>query len=169
MTYTLDPFPQNGTALRIRIAGAADRPRLIPLINSAFSIESFLEGTRTDEERLASVMQKGTILATEAACGELLGCIYTEVRGAHGYMGMLAVDPAHQGKGLARRLVAAAEEHLRGQGCEAVEIIVLSLRPDLPPLYRKLGYNETGTEDFQPSRKLKPGIKCHGIVMVKLL
>jgi predicted N-acetyltransferase YhbS len=158
-----------GPTFRIRPATAADRPRLIPMINSAFAIETFLEGTRTDEERLSAMMQKGTILAAEDGDGQLLGCVYTEVRGMRGYLGQLAVDPAHQGTGLARRIVAAAEEHLRRQGCEAVEITVLSLRPELPPIYRRFGYVETGTEEFHPSQPLKSGAECHGIVMLKQL
>jgi hypothetical protein len=47
---------------------------LIPLINAAFAIETFQEGKRTDEARLAVMMRKG-------------------------YLGQLAVDPAHQCKG----------------------------------------------------------------------
>ena len=169
MTSISDPIPQNSSPLRIRIADAADGPRLIPVIKSAFAIEAFLEGTRTDNERLADTMSKGDVLVAEDSSDQLLGCVYTEVRGERGYMGMLAVDPAHQGTGLATRIVAAAEEHLRRLGCEAVDIIVLSLRPDLPPLYRRFGYAETGTQEFHPSRKLKPGTECHGIVMSKLL
>ncbi len=157
------------SSLRVRLATEADRPRLIPLINSAFAIETFIEGTRADEERLAAMMQKGTILAAEDSAGRLLGCVYTELRGTRGYLGMLAVDPERQGTGLATRIVAAAEEHLRRHGCEAVEITVLSLRPELPPIYRRYGYIETGTEEFHPSRPLKPGVECHGIVMVKQL
>ncbi len=157
------------SAIRVRLATAADRPALIPLINSAFSIEAFLEGTRTDEARLAAMMQKGTILAEEDSSGRLLACVYTEVRGARGYLGQLAVDPAHQGSGLGRSIVEAAEEHLRRQGCEAVDITVLSLRPELPPIYRRFGYVETGTEQFNPGRPLKSGTECHCIVMSKQL
>jgi ribosomal protein S18 acetylase RimI-like enzyme len=155
--------------LRIRQATKADRPRLIPLINAAFAIETFLEGTRTDEERLAAMMAKGSILAAEDGAGQLLGCVYAEVRGTRGHLGQLAVDPAHQCSGLARRIVEAAEDHLRCQGCEAVEITVLSLRPELPPIYRRYGYVETGTEEFKPSRPLVSGAECHAIVMVKQL
>ena len=161
--------PTSGPDLRISPATAADRTRLIPLINAAFAVETFLEGTRTDEARLAAMMQKGTILATEDNSGQLLGCIYTEVRGMRGYLGQLAVDPAHQRNGLAKRLMAAAEEHLRRQGCEAVEITVLSLRTELPPIYRRYGYVETGTEDFHTTQPLKSGAECHCIVMVKKL
>jgi ribosomal protein S18 acetylase RimI-like enzyme len=97
----------------------------------------------------------------------LLSCVYVEVRGARGYLGQLAVDPAHQGAGLGRSLVEAAEGHLSSRGCEAVDITVLSLRPELPPIYRRFGYVETGTEEFTPSRNLKSGAECRCIVMSK--
>jgi predicted N-acetyltransferase YhbS len=161
--------PASKAALRIRPATAADRPRLIPVINTAFAVETFLEGTRTDDERLAAMMQTGTILAAEDASGQLLGCIYTEINERHGYMGQLAVDPVHQGKGLAKLLMAAAEESLRGQGCSAVKITVLNTRPELPPIYRRFGFVETGTEEARLSRPAKPGVKCHFIVMMKQL
>jgi predicted N-acetyltransferase YhbS len=153
----------------IRPAAEADRPRLISLINAAFAIERFLEGTRTDEERLAAMMRQGTVLAVEDAGGRLLGCVYTEVRGLCGYLGQLAVDPAHQGKGLSRLLIAAAEERLRGHGCQSVEITVLSLRPELPPFYRRFGFVETGTKEARLSRPVKAGVACHMIVMMKNL
>ena len=169
MTQKSQSILNSGSPTSVRLATEADRPRLIPLINAAFAIETFLEGTRTDEERLAAMMQKGAILAAEDSNGQLLGCVYTEVRGKRGYLGQLAVDPAHQGTGLARRIVAAAEEHLRRQGCEAVEITVLSLRPELPPIYRRFGYVETGTAEAHLSRPVKPGVECHFIVMMKEL
>jgi len=77
------------------------------------------------------------------------------------------VDPAHQQFGLGRRLTKAAEDRLRALGCEGVDITVLSLRPELPPIYRRFGYVETGTEAFVPARPLKEGLACHCIVMSK--
>jgi ribosomal protein S18 acetylase RimI-like enzyme len=162
--------PGHAHDLRFRVATYADRPRLITLVNSAFSIETFLEGTRTDDERIAAMMQKGAILLAEDDSGQLLACVYTEVRGPRGYLGQLAVDPAHQAKGLGRIAVEAAENHLRLEGCEAVDIIVLSLRSDLPPLYRRFGYIETGVEEeFRPTRTLAAGLECYGIKMSKQL
>jgi GNAT superfamily N-acetyltransferase len=137
------------------------------MINSAFAVEGFIEGTRTDDERLAAMMQKGDVLAVEDGAGSLLACVYAEVRGARGYLGMLAVDPARQGAGLGGWLVGAAEDHLRRQGCEAVDLNVLSLRPELLPVYCRLGYSENGTAKFNPSRPLKAGVECHCIVMSK--
>lgn len=155
--------------LHFRIATSKDRLSLVDLINSAFAVETFLDATRTDESRLAAMMEKGRILVAEDDAGNLLASVYVELRGARGYLGMLAVDPARQRSGLGRRLVEAAEDRLRKLGCEAVDITVLSLRPELLPIYERLGYVETGTEEFHPSRPLRPGVECHCIVMSKLL
>jgi ribosomal protein S18 acetylase RimI-like enzyme len=162
-----DRVRMNASPLQLRLATGADRAQLVPMINSAFTVEGFIEGTRTDDERLAAMMKKGDILVVEDGAGSLLACIYTEVRGTRGYLGMLAVDPASQGAGLGGRLVGAAEDHLRRQGCEAVDLNVLSLRRELVPIYRRLGYMENGTAKFNPSRPLKAGIECHCIVMSK--
>ena len=120
------------------------------------------------------MMQEGRHPASpKTSCrSQLLACrlVYFEVRGARGYLGQLAVDPAHQGKGLARLIVKAAEDHLRAEGCEAVDITVLSMRPELLPLYRRFGYVETGiVENFRPTRQLAPGVQVHGIKMSKTL
>jgi len=82
---------------------------------------------------------------------------------------MLAVDPSRQGTGLGRLMVEAAENHCRQRGCTWMDISVLSLRPELLPFYRKLGYVETSTEEFHPSSPLKSGFECHSIVMSKRL
>jgi predicted N-acetyltransferase YhbS len=169
MTQQAGFTSKSDLTLRVRLASAADRSQLIQLINSAYAIESFFDGTRTDEERLAAMMKKGAILLAEDGSGRPFACVYTEVRGVRGYFGQLAVDPASQGTGLGRRMVEAAEDRLRGQGCEAVDILVLSMRPELPPLYRRFGYIETGTEEFHSLRPLKPGVACHCIVMSKQL
>ena len=155
--------------LRIRPAVAADRPRLIPLINAAFSVETFLQGPRIDEERLMAAMEKGIILLAEDSHGCLLASVYAELRGNHGYAGMLAVDPGHQQSGLGRRMMQAVEDHFRAHGCNAVEITVLSLRPELLPLYRRFGFIETGTTEFHYPHPLAPGLECHCIVMQKPL
>jgi GNAT superfamily N-acetyltransferase len=139
---------------------------MISVTNAAFAIESFLDGTRTDEERLIAMMQKGIFLVADHN-GQVVASVYIEIRGLRGYFGMLAVDPAKQGTGLGRAMIEAAEDHCRREGCNAMDLTVLSLRPELPAFYRRFGYVETGTEKFHPSRPLKDGIECHCIVMSK--
>ena len=50
-----------------------------------------------------------------------------------------------------------------------IEIVVLSLRPELPPIYERFGFIEVRREEFTPVRSLRPGYECHGIVMSKKL
>ena len=169
MNSSPSPRAIESSDIHIRIATMDDRTAMMPAINEAFSIEKFLEGPRTDEERLAEMMQSGEFLIAQNGSGKIVASVYVEIKGDRGYLGMLAVDPAEQGKGLGRLMVDAVEDYCRNKGCAGVDLVVISLRTDLPPFYRKLGYIETGTEEFHPSRRLKPGIECHCIVMSKEL
>jgi ribosomal protein S18 acetylase RimI-like enzyme len=155
--------------LPIRPALPADSPRLIPLINQAFAVETFMTGPRTDPERLAASLQKGAILLAEDESCQLVASIYVEIRGDRGYAGMLAVAPARQRSGIGHRMMQAAEDYLRARGCVALDITVLSLRTELPPIYRAYGFVETGTEPFDYPHPLKGGLQTHCIVMSKPL
>jgi ribosomal protein S18 acetylase RimI-like enzyme len=157
--------------LEIRKATESDIPALVELANQAYAVENFLEGTRTDESRMRAELNKGRILvAEEQVSGKIAACVYVEVRGAGaGYLGLLAVSPRLQGTGLARRMMVEAEEFLRLHDCTRVEISVLSLRPELLPLYKHFGFVETGSEPFGFHRALKPGVECYTILMAKPL
>jgi GNAT superfamily N-acetyltransferase len=155
--------------ISIRLATVEDFARMVPVINAAFAIEDFMEGTRTDGARLAEMMEAGDFLIAHDESGTVVASVYVEVRGQRGYLGVLSVDPSQQGKGLGRVMVDAAEQYCRERGCNGMDLVVVSLRTDLPPFYRKLGYVETGIEEFRPSRKLKAGLECHCVVMSKQL
>ncbi len=155
--------------MTIRPATREDMPAMIPIINAAFAVEEFIDGTRTDNERLSAMFDTGEFLVAEEH-GRLFASVYTEVReDQRGYFGMLSVDPRQQGKGLGRMMVEAAEEHCKKNGCDVMDINVVNLRTELPPFYRKLGYVEVGIEEFRPSRPLKQGYEAHVIVMSKAL
>jgi ribosomal protein S18 acetylase RimI-like enzyme len=161
-------FLMPNETLQVRAAVIADCERLIPLINAAFAAaEPFMTGPRTDPDRLAKSMETGTILLSEDGDGKLAASVYVEVRGKRSYVGMLAVDRSRQKSGIGRWMMAEAESFLRGKGCEVVDITVLSLRPELPPLYRKLGFVETGTEEFHYPHPIAGGQECYCIVMTK--
>lgn len=155
-------------AICIRSASAGDVPEMIRVVNGAFAIETFIEGPRADEETMEEMTHKGEFLVAEHG-GRIVACVYVERNGERGYFGMLAVDPPLQGKGIGRAMAEAAESHCRNRGCIAMDIAVLSLRPELLPLYQKLGYVKTGTEEFHPSRPLADGVVCHKIILSKEL
>jgi predicted N-acetyltransferase YhbS len=155
--------------INFRLAAASDADRLIPMINQAFEVETFMGGTRTDAARLAEEMRQGLILMAEDDAGQLLGSIYYEPTPPRGYLGMLAVAVAHQGHGIGHKLVAAVEQRLRAAGCREAKIVVLSLRNELFPVYQHWGFVEAEHIAFDPGRPIREGFDCHGIVMVKPL
>lgn len=155
--------------MQVRAASESDAAQIAAVTNVAFAIETFIEGMRTDARRVAEMMRLGTFLVCTQGPEQFVASVYVETRGARGYFGMLAVDPLYQGKGVGARMVHAAEDHCRENGCTAMDISVLSLRRELVPFYHRLGYEETGTEDFRPSRPLKLGVECYSIVMSKNL
>jgi ribosomal protein S18 acetylase RimI-like enzyme len=145
----------------------ADVDALVHLINTAFRVEQpYIQGDRIDAAGVRSYMAKGKFLVAEAPTG-LAGCVYVELRGARGYLGLLGVDPPRQGTGLGRKLMDAAEEFFRQAGCVAVDLRVISARTPLPAFYRSLGYLETGTAPFSPDVPVKA--PCHYILMTKTM
>jgi len=164
------PRPEQ-PAIKIRTALLDDDSNLMHLINTAFVVERVaLEGDRVDLEGVRLLLGKGTFLIAESAAAptELLGCVYVDPRGERCYLGLLAVAPNHQGRGIGRRLTAAAEEFARSAACIAMDLRIISPRAaDLVPLYARLGYTEFGTAPFPPDVITK--IPCHYIAMAKSL
>jgi GNAT superfamily N-acetyltransferase len=141
---------------------------MVWLINEAFLVETFLEGERTSATEIQAMFETGEFLLA-IANGVLVASVYTELRGESGYFGMLSVRPSQQGTGLGRAMIQAAEQSCRAKGCKRMEITVLSLRAELPALYRKFGYNETSREPFQTTRLIEGYPPCESIHMSKQL
>src|SRR5712692_7567912 len=151
--------------LRIRYAHDSDVDSLARLINATFCVElPFIEGDRIDSPGVRAYLQKGKFLLAEDIAG-LAGCVYVELRGDRGYLGLLGVDRQRQGTGLGRKLMDAAENYFREAGCVAVDLRVISARTPLPAFYRHLGYLETGAAPFAPDVPVK--VPCHYILMSK--
>jgi predicted N-acetyltransferase YhbS len=150
----------------MREATAADIPTIVGLVNAAFLVEArFIRGDRTSAPEIEAMLGRGGFLVAENDDGRVIAAVYVEVRGERGYFGMLAVDPSQQGRGLGRRMVDAAEQHLRAAGCRAVDLRIVNARLDLPPFYRRLGYQDCGTQPFpDEGSQLEP---LHFILMTK--
>lgn len=70
----------------------------------------------------------------------LSGTLMVGYDGHRGWMYYLAADPAQRGKGIARALVAVAEDFLRDQGCPKVELMVRTDNTAALGFYDRLGY-----------------------------
>ena len=153
--------------VHLRLAEAADSEALVRLINEAFAVEKIvIESQRIDAEKARALFETGNFLLLFEA-QQLVGCVYVEVKGKRGYLGLLGVRPDRQKSGFGRRLTTAAEDYFRKAGCEAVDLRIVSVRAELPPFYERLGYAATAIAPVPDSVPLK--IPSHFIVMSKSL
>lgn len=155
----------------VRIAAVEAAGAIAALTNIAYRVEAFfIRGDRVSEAEVKARMAAAGaafLVVDGTQPGQLDGSVYVELRGDRGYFGLLSVHPDRQGAGLGRRLVEAAEAHARAAGCTALDIDVVNLRTELPPFYRRLGFQEVGTAPFPAPGKLSQPI--HLVLMSKAL
>ena len=151
--------------IALRAATAGDIPLIVALLNVAFAMErDFVDRDRTSAAEIAHYVASGTFLVVEGDGGTLASCMYLEQRDDRLYLGMLAVSPQQQGRGLGRQMMAAAERQAISLGCGAIDIRIVHRRTELPPFYRSLGFVDNGTEPFEDPLLTKP---AHFIRMTK--
>jgi GNAT superfamily N-acetyltransferase len=152
-----------------RFALESDLPMITALVNEAFQVERFFKNNdRLNPETTAEYFKKGRFLLAEDA-GALLGCVYVELRGDRAYLGLLSIARSVQKTGLGRRLTAAAEEFAREMGAHHMDLRVVNLRTELPPIYEKLGYFVSGEEPIPDEMARNVSQPCHFILMSKPL
>lgn len=156
--------------VQIRLATRDDIPGIVSLVNRAFEVELFfLNGDRTSVENVTEMMAKGEYLLAESPDGYLVGTVYFEKRGERAYFGMLSIEPALKGTGLGRLLIETVEDHARKQGCLAMDITVVNLRTELPPYYRRFGYEISGELPPPEPMRARSKVPCHLVKMSKSL
>ena len=74
--------------------------------------------------------------------GAIVAAVMAGYEGHRGWINYLAVDPAHQRRGLGRAILAAAEERLRVSGCPKINLQVRRSNPQVLAFYRAIGYLE---------------------------
>jgi ribosomal protein S18 acetylase RimI-like enzyme len=144
----------------------ADYPAIVQFANLAYrgdgkggreswNVESgVLAGQRLDEsllrEELATKPQARLLTFREAPGQELLGMVWLDAQpGGSWYLGLLAVRPDLQMRGLGHSLLAAAEDYARARDARRIRMTVIHLRTTLIAWYQRRGYRLTGeTEPF---------------------
>lgn len=137
-------------------ANSQDIPALNALVNSAYRGEeskkgwtteaSILDGIRINEETLVGYFERAevSILKCMNESGEICGTVYLELNAPKLYLGMFAVSPTLQGKGIGKLLMQKAEEFAIANYCDHVAITVISSRSELIEWYIRHCYKATG-------------------------
>lgn len=157
----------NSTQDIVREATASELPEIVSLINRAFQVESFFKsGDRMDAETARHNMNEGKFLVLREG-DAMIACLWMKITGERAYLGTLSVDPSRQKSGLGGRMMREAESYARARGCTVLDIRIVNLRTELPPIYRKFGFAETGTESLKDTEKFTQPV--HFIRMSKAL
>ncbi|HEU5180527.1 MAG TPA: GNAT family N-acetyltransferase [Candidatus Polarisedimenticolia bacterium] len=143
-------------AMNIRRASEADLPGVTECLAAAF--EDY-RGAYTEEAYRDTVLsgtdpqrrfREMTVLVAEDAAGRIVGTVaYRLIYSGEGHVRGMGVRPDQQGSGLAGRLLAAAEQGLREQGCLRVTLNTTEVLERARKFYRQQGYGTTGiVHDF---------------------
>ena len=128
-------------AVTLRLAGAQDAP--VMALMSRDLIEAGL-AWRYSPRRVAALIAEDETAALVACDGtEVLGFAVMQFGDERAHLSLLCVQPAHQGRGIARRLLEWLFESSRVAGIASIH---LELRADNEAgrlFYRALGFNET--------------------------
>lgn len=139
-----------------RAATADDVDAIVALVHSAYRGESsragwtteadLLDGQRTAPgDVLSSITADDSVVVLAEREGALAACCHVQRRGARCYFGLFAVDPARQGGGLGKQVMAYAEDLARTRwACTVMEMTVIRQRTDLIAFYERRGYTDTG-------------------------
>jgi GNAT superfamily N-acetyltransferase len=143
-------------ALEFRRAAASDIVAIVTLVNSAYRGESsrvgwtteadLLGGQRTDADEVASLIEtEGSMILLCLDGPELIGSMHLQRSPEGVWLGMLAVRPVLQGRGVGRRFLAEAERRARAEwGVARASMTVISRRRELIAWYERRGYRRTG-------------------------
>ncbi len=149
--------PQSNDVIRFTPAVRADATRIAALVNSAYRGEAsrrgwtteadFLDGQRTDAAVIAEIIaQRDQWIVIGEHDGAIVGSMHLE-KSAGGicYLGMFAIRPDLQARGLGKRFMAHAERFARERlGCARMRMQVITLRTELIAWYERRGYRHTG-------------------------
>jgi ribosomal protein S18 acetylase RimI-like enzyme len=171
-------------SLTFRNARLADVEAIVQLVESAYRGDAsragwtteadLLAGQRTARVAVASLPRDSDarlLLAHQAQ--ELVGCVLVKRSDAHGapthglaaaservaHIGMFAVRPTLQSRGLGGALLAEAERVARAElGVRRAEMTVIEQRRDLLPWYERRGYQRTGASEPVPDGNPRFGL-----------
>jgi GNAT superfamily N-acetyltransferase len=98
---------------------------------------------RLTAQSMKADADKSALLIAERA-GDLVGCVFAQVKGDALYIGKLAVRPGLQGAGIGRKLVDAAREEARRRGLGMLELQTRVELTENHATFARMGFVKTG-------------------------
>lgn len=134
----------------LRRATAADADKLTALARAAYARHVPVIGREpmpmtADWSRLLSEQE---IWMVDGPAGEAMASLALDLQMDHVMIWSVAVAPAHQQRGLGRRLMAFAEQRARALQRPQLRLFTNARMAGNIALYRRLGYGETGREEL---------------------
>ena len=134
------------TILRLRPLREADAPVATELIREAFARQSVVTDPPSSALRETTQTVAAHIARDGGLCAEdgdqMLGVVLWGEREGGLYLGRLAVRPPHRGRGIARALVAAAEDEARRRGLPRLHLSARLVLADNRGLFAAYGFKE---------------------------
>lgn len=143
--------------MSLAVATEKDIPALVALMDNAYrgdnskqgwtsEADLFIGEKRTDESTVTELMKKpgAVFLKYLNDNNEIQACVYLKKKEHKVYLGMFSVLPNAQGKGIGKKILAAADEYAKEQQCSSIYMTVITVRKELIAWYEKNGYYKTG-------------------------
>jgi ribosomal protein S18 acetylase RimI-like enzyme len=143
-------------------ATSADVDAIVALVESAYRGDAsragwtteadLLDGQRTDRAGVLGLIEgtRSRILLAHDE-GELVGSVLLEDEGDKAYIGMFAVRPGLQSRGLGSALLGEAERVARDElHRDVARMTVIAQRSELIAWYERRGYAQTGEREAFP-------------------
>ncbi len=140
-----------------RAAKKLDAEVIANLVNMAYRPESgaygwthesdLVSGSRTNIDQVVDIISKpDSVILLGIKGSEIVACIHIEKDGSNSCIGMFAVNPALQGAGVGKQMLAYAEWYASEYfSSDKFIMVVISSRSELISFYQRRGYQKTGS------------------------
>lgn len=141
--------------MSIQIADLNDVPALVALMDKAYRGENSKQGwtsegdlfvgtKRTDQEAVIKLMsQPAAVFLKYVDEDDIVACVFLNKKKQRLYLGMFAVSPDTQGKGIGKKMLKAADDYAKQTSCMSIYMTVITVREDLIAWYERNGYKRT--------------------------
>ena len=148
-----------GIAVKLELANIRQLAEVLNLVNLAYRGEigwtketDIVQGNRATESEIErAILDPNSHFLVYVENNKLLACIRIEAKQEEAHIGLFAVDPQLQGKGIGKMVLAAAEKYAASNlYSKKFVMAVVSQRPELIAYYERRGYSRTGFIEEYP-------------------